>query len=397
MTPSRREGRAAFGLAEGRASVAASVERDPAPSGRRMWLAMAVVTLAGCLVIALLAETGVRVRHWLKHGEMRGVEDTFMLDPETGLRTPIPNSRIGRIEINALGFRGPEIAMPKPPGTLRIAFLGGSTTYCAEVSGLEQSWPHLVWQAAQARWPEARIDYVNAGVPGYTIGSLRRSLKKRVKPLQPDVIVIYEGTNDLSSNSFELARAAGLVDTRTEESLSWPSQYSLLWYLVEKNLMVWRRQVESQESAGKLEVDPAVLAAPFRTELEALVRESQAVAPMVVLVTFSQRLRPGQSETERRAAAITSSYYMPYMTSERTLAGFEAYNAVIREVAATYGALLVEGEETIPSDAAHFTDSVHFTDLGSQAQAARVSQALLASDRFATLVSPLMAGSTATD
>jgi lysophospholipase L1-like esterase len=362
------------------------------PTSRRLWLAMVAVTVIGCLVIALLAEAGVRVRHWLKYGDLWGVEETFALDPATGLRVPVKNSRTGPIVINSRGFRSPEIVVPKPAGTVRIAFLGGSTTYCSEVSSNEHTWPHLVWSAIQAQWSDATIDYVNAGVPGYTLSSLRSSLKARVAPLDPDILVIYEATNDLTGNSFDLAARQGLVREHTEESLSWLSDYSLLWYLLEKNLLVWQRQAESDAVTGLLKVDPAVLAAPFRTDLEALVREGQEVTLLVVLVTFSQRLRPGQTEEERRAAAITSRYYMPYMSSDQALAGFDAYNAVIREVAAQTGALLVEGEETILADAAHFTDSVHFTDLGSEAQAARVIRALLASDRIAELITTRSGG-----
>lgn len=349
------------------------------------WI-MAVVAISGCVLVILLAEGAVRVRHWLKYGDMWGVEETYEVDPESGLRIPIKNSTIGPIIINSLGFRSPEIVVPKPQGTLRLAFLGGSTTYCAEVSGNDKTWPDLVWRALQARWPDAHIDYANAGVPGYTIDTMRQTLEHRVKPLNPDVIIIYESTNDLTANSFELAQRQGLVTQHTEEALSWPSQYSLLWYLVEKNLLVMRHQAEGERSEGKLEVDPADLARPFRDRLEALVRESQAVAPLVVLVTFSQRLRHDQTPEQRQEAAITSRYYMPYMSNEQTLAGFDAYNAVIREVARDSGALLVEGEDSIPADAAHFTDSVHFTDLGSEAQAARVAGALEASPELAALI-----------
>jgi capsular polysaccharide biosynthesis protein len=39
-----------------------------------------------------------------------------------------------------------------------------------------------------------------------SLPSFARNLRERVAPLAPDVIVIYEATNDLSGNSFELAR-----------------------------------------------------------------------------------------------------------------------------------------------------------------------------------------------
>ena len=48
--------------------------------------------------------------------------------------------------------------------------------------------------------------------------------------------------------------------------------------------------------------------------------------------------------------------------------------------------ILVDGALDIPGDAAHFTDSVHFTDAGSRAMAQRVSTALMAAEPFQALV-----------
>lgn len=349
-------------------------------------LTLATVVLVACIVMALLAEAGVRVRQWLKHGDLRGIEDTYMTDPVTSLRIPIPNSATGPIRINSLGFRSPEIPLPKPKATVRIAFLGASTTYCAEVSSNEATWPHLVVEAIRRRWPERSVDYVNAAVPGYTVETSLHNLERRVKRLAPDVIVIYHATNDLSGNSYDLAVADGLVEGKTEEGMSLLSRYSTLAYLVEKNLMVLARQHEADDETEKLRFRPEEIARPFRRDLLELVRESRKVAPLVYLVTFSPRIRPEQSDEDRKKAAITSLYYMPYMTVDGILAGFEAYNRAIREIADATGAELIGGETMIPGDGAHYVDSVHFTDRGSRAMAERVGGAILASKALGRLM-----------
>jgi hypothetical protein len=66
--------------------------------------------------------------------------------------------------------------VPKPAGTVRIAFLGGSTTFCAEGSSNQATWPHLVWQALQTAHPNVRFDYLNASAPGYATAALLRNL-----------------------------------------------------------------------------------------------------------------------------------------------------------------------------------------------------------------------------
>ncbi len=78
-------------------------------------------------------------------------------------------------------------------------------------------------------------------------------------------------------------------------------------------------------------------------------------------------------------ASASALFYMPFVTPETVIDTYARYNAIIREVARETGALLIEGENDIPGDAAHFTDSVHFSDAGSSAMAERISRALIAS------------------
>ena len=114
------------------------------------------------------------------------------------------------IEINSLGFRGPEIAVPKPAGVLRIAFLGASTTFCAEVCSDRAAWPHLVIENLKTVSPGQSFDYINAGVPGYLASTSMQNLVHRVAPLEPDIIVIYHATNDLAAETRKLAIEQGL-------------------------------------------------------------------------------------------------------------------------------------------------------------------------------------------
>ena len=344
-----------------------------------------VVVLAGtglliCALLAALFEGGVRVRQWLKYGSVfAGVESLYHDDPVTGLRTAVPGLRTKGININALGFRGPEITDPKPAGTIRIAFMGGSTTISAEVGRDEATWPHLVTARLRERWPDHRFDYINAGVSGYTAESSLKNLERRVKRLDPDLIVIYHATNDLSVNGYQAALAQGVIEesNKGDMSLSWPSKYSLLWYLVEKNLKVMSLQNQAEEDTGKLDADARLLAEPFERDLIGLVEASREVADVVALVTFSIRMRADQDQATRLSGAQTSLYYMPYMTPDSLIDSFAAYNDVIREVGRALDVIVIEGEDTVPGDETHFMDSVHFSEAGSQVMANRVADDLI--------------------
>src|SRR5688572_26998172 len=95
---------------------------EPRLSMRGKRLAAALLTLIALLVMLAAAEIAVRVRQQLKYGSASLVEEYYTYDPKTDLRVPVANLSLGRISINSLGFRGPEIPIPKPAGTVRIAF-----------------------------------------------------------------------------------------------------------------------------------------------------------------------------------------------------------------------------------------------------------------------------------
>jgi lysophospholipase L1-like esterase len=267
---------------------------------------------------------------------------------------------------------------------LRIAFLGASTTYCAEVSRDEAAWPQLVAERLKQAHPSLSLDFVNAGVPGYVVETSRKNWRHRVARLKPDVVVIYHATNDLSKDTRSLAVARGIQSAEREET-SWLARHSVLWFLVEKNLAVKSAQQRAVSEAPRLTEIPAQLPNAFRTRLVGLIREVQAQGALVVLPTFTHRLRREQNAEEQLKAAESALYYMPYMSLPALLKGYEAYNQAIRQAAQETGAQLIEGEYDIPGDATHFTDSVHFSDAGSKLMAQRVSQALLATLQFQAL------------
>ena len=344
---------------------------------RRFFFALAGVALA-----LVAVEGAVRLRQWLRYGTALASYYRFTQDPATGLRIPEPGSSVGPITINSLGFRGPELEQPKPPGRIRLAFLGGSTTFCAEASALEATWPHLVVEGLRSAAPELQFDYVNAAAAGFTVEHLRIDLERRVAPLQPDAIVLYEATNDLTVDARRLAIAQGLYEA--EDSDHSPiGDWWLTYFLVEKNVLQFLR---ARDQRPKVHFEPTALSRGFEERLTRLVEAAQARCSVVVLVTFSIQMRREQALERLRDAAASALYFMPFLDLEGLLAGYGEYNRVLRSVAAATGALLIEGEQTIPGDSEHFVDSVHFRDPGSILQARRVLAGLRGAAAFQELL-----------
>ncbi|NOT31776.1 MAG: SGNH/GDSL hydrolase family protein [Planctomycetes bacterium] len=354
-----------------------------------VWVPKLWFALGGLLVALVGVEAVVRLRQWQRYGTTLTSYYHFATDPATGLRIPEPGHSVGPIAIDSLGFRGPELERPKPPLRIRVAFLGASTTFCAEASAREATWPHLVVEGLKAAAPELEFDYVNGGVGGFTVSDSLLSLEHRVAPLEPDVIVYYEATNDLTVDTRRLAIEAGLYEAGEGEPSS-IGDWWLTWYLVEKNLELrWRTHRGADEL---LRFDPRALSRPFEERLTRLVRAAKERAQVVLLVTFSTRMRPGQLPEVQRAGAASALYYMPFLDLAGLLAGYAEYNRVIRAVAGATGAILVEGEDSIPGDATHFADSVHFRDPGLVLQARRVLHGLLAAPAYQELVARRQAG-----
>ena len=98
------------------------------------------------------------------------------------------------IRINDRGFRitNPD-GYPVNEEAFNIVCIGGSTTFCTHVSDV-QSWPFLLQQQLG---PEFCV--YNLGTPGYSTLEGIIQLSTVVSDLDPDLIIFYQGWNDLHS------------------------------------------------------------------------------------------------------------------------------------------------------------------------------------------------------
>lgn len=113
-----------------------------------------------------------------------------------GLRYELtPNAsadlRGARIEVNSLGFRGPEISVVKPPNTIRIVAMGASVAFGWTVPN-EESYPgHLERRLnARAAGTERHYEVLNFGVGGYATRDEVAALEGKALALDPDLVII---------------------------------------------------------------------------------------------------------------------------------------------------------------------------------------------------------------
>ncbi len=74
--------------------------------------------------------------------------------------------------------------------------VGGSTTYSTGVDNYRHSYPYLFEKYIHGKGID-HVEVINAGVGGYDSYRNLINILFRVLPLQPDLLVIYQGFNDI--------------------------------------------------------------------------------------------------------------------------------------------------------------------------------------------------------
>jgi len=112
----------------------------------------------------------------------------------------ISNQSTDSITINTLGFRGSEFSEIKPPNTYRIFMVGGSTMFGAGATSDETTIPGYLQQLLNENDFEFDIEVINSGIQGADSNTELNLIKHKLITFSPDLIVIYDGWNDLRAN-----------------------------------------------------------------------------------------------------------------------------------------------------------------------------------------------------
>jgi lysophospholipase L1-like esterase len=101
------------------------------------------------------------------------------------------------VHTSARGFRGPDFDDRPPPGVVRVAVLGDSSTFGWGVEAF-QAYPDRLRSALAERWhlPPERVEVLNLGVPGYSSFQGKVLLERVGLRLAPDVVVWSYLSND---------------------------------------------------------------------------------------------------------------------------------------------------------------------------------------------------------
>lgn len=180
------------------------------------------LTIVAVAMACAVAELAMSCLVFTDNSPLTGMRE-FILDPDRQpLYLPVPfinyinmpgrRDPDGMAQVNSLGLRNREpVAIPKSDSTVRILFLGGSTTF-GEVDYPEQAFPSLIERKLNGSEGLLSPKYVhaeclNAGLGAATSAELLIHFMLRHRYLDSDLVVIHSGIND----AFAYARVPGYV------------------------------------------------------------------------------------------------------------------------------------------------------------------------------------------
>lgn len=280
--------------------------------------------------------------------------------------------------INELGYRGGELRQPKPRNEFRVFMIGGSTTECLYLDDSESIDAVLQDQLQQRTSSALEARVFNAGKSGDGIADHASMFVHRITQLEPDLITIFSGVNDLTraiygydylhrqqergkeklplvkllATEFQiprrihnLLRRLAPSDRDVQESITRVSNY--------------RRKVELRKSVPAADDEPVVDLAPYAIYLGSLIGIARAHSIEIVLITQASSWNSAVDPSIRDWHWMTHRFGVTYR-EERMDTALERYNDVMRRIAAEDDVPLFDLARELPKSSRYFYDDVHF-------------------------------------
>ena len=182
-------------------------------AGTLLSVSLLVAFLLGEGALRLLAAAGYQPARRVAAADPSAVKvqpfGAFGYRQRPGARLRYGNGTVATA--NRQGFRGPDVAIPKPAGTFRIILLGESSTHGFNVND-NQTIDAFMRADLAAQRSDLRVDVVNLAYDGYDAYQMWQRLLVDGVPLRPDLIIVNAGANDVRNAHFA---SRGDPDPRT--------------------------------------------------------------------------------------------------------------------------------------------------------------------------------------
>ena len=266
---------------------------------------------------------------------------------------------------NNFGFNDDDFVLHKPPGTIRVACLGGSTTMYGYPDKMEEI-------LAQDPEEGVRYDVMNWGLVGWSSFHSLANLVLNVVEFEPDYVVIHHAWNEAWYLTQDCQRWDHIGNMHpTPNPLRWGEALVLRTSLAYR----WSRWHRTESYATPFldlahEEGPLLCRgddrmASFRRNVEAMIVQARSHGSVPVLTT-----QPYNRSWPMEDAAVTRAH-------------FEECNQVMWQLHAEHSheALFVDLDEAMADRADYFVDTAHCSEAGMRFKAQQVADAIEAHRR----------------
>ena len=175
------------------------MDSNPTKSQGNQFVPRLMLALVATLVALGSCELAARMILPPPPDAFREPQIVFRYDPE--IRYVYAPSQKGWIDdgfvtINSLGFRGAEVATPKPAGRFRVVIIGDSVTLGWGVAD-DETFSARLEQLMRQKFPQRDVDVVDLGVGGYDTRQEVALLKRNLSVLEPDLVLVGFYSNDV--------------------------------------------------------------------------------------------------------------------------------------------------------------------------------------------------------
>ncbi|MGB5339435.1 MAG: SGNH/GDSL hydrolase family protein [Gammaproteobacteria bacterium] len=291
---------------------------------------------------------------------------------------PTPDYKHGLTRHNSLGYRDREIDVTKDHNTLRIIAIGGSTTYTIKVEDNNQTFSAQLEKILRNKYDYENVEVINAGVGGYNSWESLTNLQYRVLDLEPNLIIIYHGVNDVHTR---LVPHAAYRSDNSGRRKQWDDppiafwEHSALLRIISRKLHLTRQvtlgtfvdadtyhgsgnrrryQVTAKSQMKMLKDNSPVF---FERNLENMISISRQHGAEALLVTFAHS--PETDDGEH------NNVYEQ---------GYKENNSVVREVAKEFTSPMFDLARDMPQDRKYWADSVHVNEAGALLKAELIAR-----------------------
>ena len=280
---------------------------------------------------------------------------------------------------NALGFRGPEIANPKPKGRYRVIIVGGSTVYETGVDHYRNDFARNIETFLQDKYDTKNIEVISGGISGYTSWESLISLEMKLVDLEPDLLVFYDNLNDAEARmvdpnsykgdnsgrriiygsdfpffeKFAFIRLLTKYQIGLEQLTAAPtSAFYIFHYKSKQDLELF-----GKELGDLLKKNPPIY---FERNLRSMIAISKEFKSDVMLATFA-----------------FSDQFEGYVSAPIFQTAINEHNIIIKNVAISHGVKLYDHALKFPKEKKYWSDGAHVNEIGVKLKARLFSDFIL--------------------